>query len=84
MQWLVFLMSVVAAIRFDTEDEVARIMPIHAGCARISQAHLLSARLAFTRDSTHAAISLRIHADERVDNLTGASLILLAFALRSD
>jgi hypothetical protein len=84
MQLLVCLMSVVAAIRFDTEDEVARIIPIHAGCARISQAHLLSAGLAFTRDSAHAAISLRIRADERVDNFTGASLILLVFAFRSD
>jgi hypothetical protein len=33
---------------------------------------LYSRRLALTRASAHAAISLRIQADERVDSLTGA------------
>jgi hypothetical protein len=61
-----------STIHFGTEDKVAHILPIHTGCARISQAHLFSAQRAFTRDSAHAAISLRIHADERADNFTGA------------
>jgi hypothetical protein len=72
VQWPFFLKSATAVIRADTEDEVARALTIHAGCARISQSHLFSTRLAFTRDAAHAAISLRIHADERGDNFTGA------------
>jgi hypothetical protein len=61
-----------SAIRSNTEDEVARApcLSIQDACA-FPQAHLFPARLAFTRDSAHAAISLRIHADERVDNFTG-------------